>query len=245
MEHELTLDAIRTYGTLAGISLRSLELYLFVYVTRYLDLFTTFYSLYNSVMKVFFICSTALAIYMIRCRLSDGCDTSRPYDPEQDSFQHFKYVVLPVALVSLFSPTIIGWRSYYVFYYGFDLLEILWRFSIYLEAMAMLPQLVLVWRDRRVERWAGLYIFSMGLYRIFYILNWIYRAHTERNYKHHWEVYFCGVLQSVLYSDFFYYACTKRDRPLLAWRRTVATATSANAAANDPLLSSEEQMRIV
>lgn len=216
-----------------------MELYLLVFLTRYLDLLTTFYSVYNSAMKVFYICSTALAIYMIRCRLSDGCDTSRPYDPEQDSFQHVKYVILPVILATILAE--IGWPSSPYSY----VMAVLWSFSIFLESVAMLPQLVLVWRDRRVERWAGFYIFSMGLYRIFYILNWIYRAHTERNYRHHYQVYFCGVLQSVLYSDFFYYACTKRDRPLLSWRRTVATATAANASANEPLLGHDEQMRVV
>ena len=35
-----------------GISLKTQELFLIVFVTRYLDLFYKFYSIYNSVMKV-------------------------------------------------------------------------------------------------------------------------------------------------------------------------------------------------
>jgi len=50
----------------AGISLRSHELFLMVFVTRYLDLFTTFYSLYNSFMKILYIVVTASIVYMIR-----------------------------------------------------------------------------------------------------------------------------------------------------------------------------------
>ena len=45
----------------------------------------------------------------------------------------------------------------------------------------------------------------MGAYHALYILDWIYRANYEPNYTHHWVVYFCGVLQTLLYADFFYY----------------------------------------
>ena len=51
----------------------------------------------------------------------------------------------------------------------------------------------------------GNYILFMGAYRAFYILNWIYRSYHEPMYQHHFVVYFCGVLQTVLYADFFYY----------------------------------------
>eukprot|EP00977_Amphora_coffeiformis_P001118 scaffold227_cov165-Amphora_coffeaeformis.AAC.31 len=45
----------------------------------------------------------------------------------------------------------------------------------------------------------------MALYRFMYILNWIYRAHTERGYRHHWLVYFCGVAQAGLgFAGFFW-----------------------------------------
>ena len=235
---------------LAGISLKSLELYLLVHCTRYLDLFVFFYSLYNSVYKVFYIGTSILAVTWIRQYLSSSNNTGatlRAYDPDMDTVSHWKFVVapcVPIALVTL-AFRVISHR-YVAYNYTFSWLELAWTFSIYLEAVAMLPQLVLVWRHRRVERWAGFYIFCMGLYRIFYIMNWIYRAHYEPHYRHHYVVYVCGVVQSVLYADFFYYACTKRDRPLLAWRRTVAGATAANANnMMDPLLSAEEQMRVV
>jgi len=38
--------------SVAGISLKTQELYALVFITRYLDLFWNFYSLYNSIMKV-------------------------------------------------------------------------------------------------------------------------------------------------------------------------------------------------
>ena len=42
------------------------ESFLIVFVRRYLDLFTTFYSMYNSFMKVAYIASTTYIIWMIR-----------------------------------------------------------------------------------------------------------------------------------------------------------------------------------
>ena len=37
----------------AGISLKTQILYFIVFVTRYLDIFTNFWSIYNTIMKVF------------------------------------------------------------------------------------------------------------------------------------------------------------------------------------------------
>ena len=84
-------------------------------------------------------------------------------------------------------------------------MELLWTFSMYLEVIAILPQLIVLQHYHELEKLTGYYIFLMGSYRALYIVNWIYRAHTEPHYKHHWVVYFCGVMQTLLYADFFYY----------------------------------------
>ena len=47
-------------------SIRTQELYLIVFVTRYLDLFTTYYSLYNSLMKILYISATSYIVYMVK-----------------------------------------------------------------------------------------------------------------------------------------------------------------------------------
>ena len=49
----------------AGISGKSQILFLVVFVSRYLDLFTSFISLYNTVMKMFFISSAAGTVYLM------------------------------------------------------------------------------------------------------------------------------------------------------------------------------------
>lgn len=52
---------------------------------------------------------------------------------------------------------------------------------------------------------AGHYVFLLGTYRSLYIVNWVYRAYTEFNYRHNILVYFAGLVQTLLYADFFYY----------------------------------------
>ena len=41
--------------TAQGLSLKTQELYLLVFITRYLDLFTSFHSIYNTLMKCVYI----------------------------------------------------------------------------------------------------------------------------------------------------------------------------------------------
>lgn len=58
-------------------------------------------------------------------------------------------------------------------------LQVLWQASIYLEAVAVLPQLTLIMRTRNVDNLTSNYMALLGSYRAFYILNWIYRYYTE------------------------------------------------------------------
>jgi ER lumen protein retaining receptor len=51
------------------------------------------------------------------------------------------------------------------------------------------------------------YLFALGIYRFLYILNWIYRYYTEHFID--WISIISGVVQTVLYCDFFYLYITK------------------------------------
>ena len=142
-----------------------------------------------------YIGSTASIIYAIKFREP----IKSTYDKSQDSFLHWKFAVAPCAVLAVVIHLIgTGVER-------FNVTELLWTFSIILESIAILPQLIVLQRYREVENLTGNYIFFMGAYRFLYILNWIYRSQTEKNYKHHWVVYICGVLQTLLYADFFYY----------------------------------------
>ena len=51
----------------------------------------------------------------------------------------------------------------------------MWSFSIFLEAVAILPQMFLLQRLGEAETITTHYIFALGAYRALYLLNWIYR----------------------------------------------------------------------
>jgi len=57
----------------------------------------------------------------------------------------------------------------------FALFELSWSFSIWLEALAILPQLKMLTKMQEVENLTGNYVAALGLYRFFYILSWILR----------------------------------------------------------------------
>lgn len=81
---------------LAGISLKTQELYAIVFATRYLDIFTDFYSLYNTLMKLIFLGSSFSIVWYIRHHKI----VRRSYDKEQDTFRHL-FLILPCFLLAL------------------------------------------------------------------------------------------------------------------------------------------------
>ena len=189
----LLIIQLRRSRNARGISVKTQELRLLVFSTRYLDLFTTFYSLYNSVAKVYYL--TATATILVMCKTDP---IKSVYNAEHDYFPHWKFAVLPCSLLAL-TTHIVGSGIE-----RFDILELAWTLSIYLESIAILPQLLVLRKYRLVENLTGKFMLLLGSYRFFYILNWIYRSHKEPMYQHHFLVYTCGVIQTLLYADFFY-----------------------------------------
>ena len=80
----------------AGVSLKTQELYAIVFATRYLDIFTTFVSVYNIFMKLVFLGSSFSIVWYMRYHKA----VQRTYDREQDTFRHW-FLVLPCLLLAL------------------------------------------------------------------------------------------------------------------------------------------------
>ncbi|KAH7102238.1 ER lumen protein retaining receptor [Auriculariales sp. MPI-PUGE-AT-0066] len=185
----ILLHKIHTSRSCRGISFKTQALYVAVFCARYLDLFTfDFVSFYNVLMKIFFIGSSAYTLYLMRIRF-------RPtHDPSIDTFR-VEYLLGPCALLAL------------IFNYKFTLLEILWSFSIYLESIAILPQLFMLQRTGEAETITTHYIAALGAYRALYIPNWIYRYWSEGNVDP--IAVIAGIVQTGIYLDFFYVYFTK------------------------------------
>lgn len=86
-------------------------------------------------------------------------------------------------------------------------LQILWTFSIYLESVAIMPQLFMISKTGEAETITSHYLFALGSYRALYIVNWLYRYYTEGFYD--WIAIVAGCVQTALYCDFFYLYITK------------------------------------
>lgn len=172
----------------AGLSLKSQIMFATVFTTRYLDLLTIFVSLYNSVMKIIFIASSIATVYIIYFKFK------ATYDTNHDTFR-IEFLIVPVAGLALLVN------------HEFSLLEILWTFSIYLESVAILPQLFMISKTGEAESITSHYLFALGIYRGLYILNWIYRYYFEGFFDLIAVV--AGCVQTILYCDFFYLYVTK------------------------------------
>jgi len=157
-------------------------------VSRYLDLVQKWVSLYNFVMKIFFIGSSVYILYLMKVRY-------RPTnDPSIDTFR-VEYLLGPAFVLGV------------LFNYSYSISEIFWSFSIFLEAVAILPQLFILQRTGEAETITTHYLAALGAYRGLYIPNWIYRYYAE-------DVLdpisiTAGLVQTGLYLDFFYVYFTR------------------------------------
>jgi len=172
----------------AGISGRAQILFALVFLTRYLDLFTSFISVYNTTMKVFFLASSIGTVYLMFVKFK------ATYDHNHDTFR-IEFLVGPCVLLAL------------LLNHEFTVMEVLWTLSIYLESVAILPQLFMVSKTGEAESITSHYLFALGSYRALYIVNWIYRYYVEGFYDIIAIV--AGCVQTILYCDFFYLYITK------------------------------------
>jgi len=184
----ILLHKIQTSRSCRGISFKTQALYVTVFITRYLDLFHTWVSLYNFVMKVFFIGSSIYILYLMKVRF-------RPTnDPSIDTFR-VEYLVGPAFLSGI------------IFNYSYSITEVFWSFSIFLEAVAILPQLFILQRTGEAETITTHYLAALGAYRGLYIPNWIYRYFAEELVDP--ISITAGLVQTGLYLDFFYVYFTR------------------------------------
>eukprot|EP00252_Welwitschia_mirabilis_P027991 TRINITY_DN988_c0_g1_i1.p1 TRINITY_DN988_c0_g1~~TRINITY_DN988_c0_g1_i1.p1 ORF type:complete len:216 (+),score=17.86 TRINITY_DN988_c0_g1_i1:220-867(+) len=178
---------IHSMKSCAGISLKTQELYVLVFATRYLDIFSQYISFYNTAMKIVFLVTSFSIVWYMRYHKV----VRQTYDRDQDTFRHY-VLVIPCFLLAVLINN------------KFTVREVLWTFSLYLEAVAILPQLVLLQRSRNIDNLTGNYVFLLGAYRALYILNWIYRYMVEKQ-QFRWISCISGLVQTALYADFFYY----------------------------------------
>ncbi|VDO96915.1 unnamed protein product [Soboliphyme baturini] len=137
---------------------------------------------------VIFILATYATVYLMYFKFK------ATYDRNHDTFR-IEFLLVPSAVMSL------------IITHEYTIMEVLWTFSIYLEAVAILPQLFLLSKTGEAETITSHYLFALGSYRALYILNWIYRYYVEEFFDPIAVV--AGCVQTILYADFFYLYVTR------------------------------------
>ena len=170
-----------------GVSAKTFEIYLLVFCTRYLDLFMYFISFYNTFMKLLFIGASIFILYLMHFK--DPFKST--YDRKnEDTFPHV--YLIPFAIIM----TLLINKSY-------SLWGLVWSFSLWLESVAVFPQISIIAKTNGVFTYTAHYLAALGSYRFFYVLLWIYRYIKYGRIL--WVSIFSGILQVLLYAASFIY----------------------------------------
>lgn len=87
--------------------------------------------------------------------------------------------------------------------------QILWTFSIILESICVLPQLLLLRQTSVPTVLDSYYLVALGSYRALYIVNWIWRLASSEHHFDAISVIF-GIIQTALYIDFAWVYYTRQ-----------------------------------
>jgi len=172
-----------------GISGKSQILFLVVFITRYLDIFTNFISIYNTSIKIFFIFSTLTNIFLVFVKYKGTISS------DLDTFR-IEFLLLAAGLLAIFIN------------HEFVVMEVFWTFSVYLEAVSIIPQLSVSSHGKSVEPVILLYLAALGCHKLFYIFNWIHRYYNEGFYDI--IAISAGIVQTAIYANFFVLYTIKR-----------------------------------
>lgn len=185
----ILIFAIHRNRSAEGVSLITQILYAVVFCTRYLDIFDES-SAWNLFFKLFYIASSFYIIGIMQWLF--------PRTREREISWKIGAMCLGATLIV--SP-FAYWLLEDAFRKGF--LVWLWDFSEVLEAVCVLPQLLLLRQTTIPTVIDSFYLIMLGLYRLLYVMNWIYRGLGSGSSPNKVSVVF-GVIQTVLYIDFFW-----------------------------------------
>ncbi|KIX07971.1 uncharacterized protein Z518_02625 [Rhinocladiella mackenziei CBS 650.93] len=189
--------AIHSNKSAEGVSLLTQILYIAVFLTRYLDLFWVppSASWWNFTLKNFYIWSSIYIIILM----------TRVYARTREREKAWKWGAYAAGASLIAAPLVSlifnGW-------YRSTLTEVLWTFSIILESICVLPQLLLLRQTSVPTVIDSFYLITLGSYRAFYLLNWIYRAFTPSKPDPISVIF--GIIQTAFYLDFAWMYWTRQ-----------------------------------
>ncbi|KAK3116851.1 hypothetical protein LTR53_002345 [Teratosphaeriaceae sp. CCFEE 6253] len=185
----ILIHSIHANRSAEGVSLLTQLLYTLVFGTRYLDLFWVppWWSWWNFVLKLFYIGSSLYIIWLMM----------RAFARTREKEKGWTLATWSLGACVAGAPVVCllfrGWK-----YSSFS--EVLWTFSILLESLAILPQLLLLRQTSVPTVLDSFYLVTLGSYRFFYLLNWLVRGFGEGQFDPIAVIF--GCVQTALYLDF-------------------------------------------
>jgi hypothetical protein len=149
---------METNRSARGVSLRMFECYLLLVVCRlcsiipfegYLPYDSSGDWLYQTV-EVISLCLVGVIVFMCRKRFAAS------YEAESDVFKHHYMIGACLVLALLFHPSLNALMP----------ADICWTFALYLESVAVLPQLFMFHREKRVEPFTTHFLAGQALSRV-------------------------------------------------------------------------------
>lgn len=174
--------------SVAGISRSTQILYFLVFVTRYLDLLDHAQSAYLVFFKLTYIATSIIVLGLF-------WQLDSTYERRHDTC-NLAVIIGPCAIAAMLLTS------------EYSILEVLWTFSEFIEGFAMVPQYIFCYRERTTRDWgASLYVITLGGYRVFYALNWIYKKIQMPNYSDI-QSWLGGLIEIMFFIDFLNYRFT-------------------------------------
>mmetsp|Transcript_19869 Transcript_19869/g.38954 ORF Transcript_19869/g.38954 Transcript_19869/m.38954 type:complete len:296 (+) Transcript_19869:329-1216(+) len=180
------LVKFRSERSCSGVSLKTLELYVLVFLARLSSiLFYEGYLPYDKsgdwLYQLVEIASLLIVGLLIFVTVVTYKNT---YNATEDGFGNFKSIPPQAGPVILIVPCLIMAILLHPSLNRNVFTDIAWTFALYLEVVAILPQFYMLQKaNRAVEPWVSHFVFSIGLSRLFLLVFWASSYH-ELTDKH-------------------------------------------------------------
>ncbi|KAL8260341.1 hypothetical protein R6Q59_028294 [Mikania micrantha] len=188
---------LTTRKTCSGLSLQTQELTALVLAIKICCRFEIGHNI-HTLLDIASLLSTLWVIYMMRFKLYVT------YNQHLDRTPKFCLMIPCAIMAILVHPN----SSMCLF------TKMMWAFSVYLEAIVVLPQVHMMQRTQMIEPITGLYVFALGVSRFFGAAYWILRIYESsdaylfllgRGYFWVPMVLVSETVQTFILSDFCYY----------------------------------------
>lgn len=161
-----------------GISLKTLECYAVVFFCRLMSImFYEGYLPYDSSGDWFFLfeflslATVCGIIYLVAVTFRSA------YDPENDAFGKNMKIPAEFGVLFLIVPCLVLAMIIHPTLNQNFITDVSWTMALYLETVAVIPQLYMFQKSGSVEPWTSHFVFTQGLSRVFLFAFWLSSYH--------------------------------------------------------------------